>query len=75
MYRAKEMAEFSTNEFLEYVSSLSINKMAAELRDLGWADDFIFKKEFLKAYFDLDGKLQNFNAIYNKIVRVTFVAD
>jgi len=57
-----KMVEFSINEFLKHLWSLSSKKREQELRDLGWEHHKLKNRDFSKAYVDISGELQNLNA-------------
>ena len=61
--KALEMLKFSINEFCDYLMSLPIKKMEAELTKLGWKHDKFKNKEYSKAFVDFKGNLKEFNAI------------
>lgn len=71
---AFEMVESSIEDFFEYLLGLSLHKREAELAKLGWKKQSIFNKRYSKAFVDANGELQNFNALDNKVERLTLVA-
>jgi len=74
MEKALEMLKFSIDDLFENLSSLSINKLREELAKYGWKKDALRNKEFSKAFVDIDGSLKNFNAVDDKVERLSLVA-
>lgn len=72
--KALEMLEFSVKEFFHYLLSLSPKQMQAELNSLGWKQNKISHKEYSKAFVDVNGNLQNFNAVGDKVERMVLSA-
>ena len=68
--QALEMLKFSLDDFGSYMSKLSQRKINEELVKLGWQKT-MFNKDFSKAYIDINGQLQNFNAVDNKVEILT----
>lgn len=71
---ALEMIKFQINELFEHWIELAPKKRDIELQKLGWKKAWLKNKNFSKAFVDGDGVLQNFNAVDNKVERVTLVA-
>ncbi len=72
--KAIEMIKFSISEYFDFLMNLSTKKMQEELRDIGFAQVRNKTKDFSKSYVDIDGQLQNFNAVGDKIKRFTLEA-
>jgi hypothetical protein len=72
--KADEMAKFSVEEFIVYLSKLSPKKRDTELAALGWKHDKLKNKEFSKLVVDVEGELKNFNAAEGTIKRLTLEA-
>lgn len=70
---AEEMVTLSIDDFFHFLSNLSLKDKEIELRKLGWSKSF-FNKRFSKAFVDDNGELQNFNALDDKVERVTIAA-
>ena len=68
-----EMVVSSIDDFFQYLSDMSMDDKQKELKKLGWGKTF-FNKRFSKVFVDTDGVLQNFNALDNKVERVTLAA-
>ena len=70
--KALEMLKFSISEYFNYlISTLSNKQMEAELRQLGWKQSTFRHKNYSKAYVDINGELQNLNAVDNKVEIMT----
>jgi len=72
--KASEMLKFSIGELFNHLLSLSSKRLQVELSNLGWKRNYFRNKEYSKSYVDIDGELQNFNAIDNKVERLSLVA-
>ena len=57
-----ETLKFSIDQYLAYLGSLPSKHRDKELFDLGWKQDWLKNRDFSKAYVDIRGELQNFNA-------------
>ena len=71
--KAMEMLKSSLDSFGNYITTLSPDNVKKELAKLGWQKT-MFHKDFSKAYVDINGQLQNFNAENNKIEQLTLQA-
>ena len=71
--KAKETLLFSMDNLFKHLVTLSVSEVHLELAKYGWKKTW-FKKEFSKAYVDLNGELQNLNAENNKVERATLIA-
>ena len=69
--KAVEMLKFSISEYFNSLIKLSQKQMESELTLLGWKHKKLQNKEYSKAYVDIDGQLQNLNAVDNKVERLT----
>ncbi|MBK7854225.1 MAG: hypothetical protein IPJ79_04355 [Bacteroidetes bacterium] len=65
--KAETMLKESINDYFKYLIDLRPEKLEIELKNHGWIHDAIRSKDFSKAYVDIDGTLQNFNAVDNKV--------
>ena len=72
--KAMEMIKFSIAEYFQFLVNLSTKKMDEELRNTGFGHIKNKTKEFSKAFVDIDGQLQNLNAVDDKIKRFTLEA-
>lgn len=72
--KAIEMIKFSISEYFKFLIDLSIKKMDEELRSIGFTHVKNKTKEFSKASVDINGQLQNLNALDNKVKRFTIQA-
>lgn len=71
---ALEMIKFQISELFSYWTELPLKKREQELQKMGWKKAWLKNKDFSKVFVDGDGVLQNFNAVDNKVERVTLVA-
>jgi hypothetical protein len=69
--KAKEMLDFSIDEYFLYLVSLSQKKLDEELMRLGWNHVAYANKEFSKVFVSSDGELENFNAVADDIEHLT----
>lgn len=69
--KAVEMLDFSVKEYLTSLIRLPKGQLEEELFKLNFKKNKFFNKEFSKAYVDLAGELQNFNAVDNKVEKLT----
>lgn len=67
--KADEMLKFNLKEYFQYLTTLSTDKIQIELSKLGWRKG-IFKKEFSKAYININGELKNLNAENDHVERL-----
>jgi hypothetical protein len=65
--QANVMLKEAINEFNDYMLALNHDKVEAELRRLGWKKSVFKNKQYSKTYVDVNGELQNFNAVENSI--------
>ena len=66
--KALEMVNFSVDEYFTVLVRMSAKDMEKELTKLGWHHKNRYSnKEYSQAYIDADGKLQNFNAVADKV--------
>ena len=72
--KAIEMLKFSILEYFEYLIKLPSKQIESELNKLGWKQNRLRHKQYSKAYVDINGELQNFNAVDNKVERLTLHA-
>lgn len=70
---AKEMLDFSVDEFYEYLIELPLRKIQQILSALGWKRNKLHNKEYSNAHVDVDGVLKNFNPI-KETVKVSTIA-
>jgi hypothetical protein len=71
--QAEEMLSFNVSELFTHLVQLSLNKLEAELRDMGWKKS-LFNKVYSKASVDMGGVLQNFNAENDTVEPVALTA-
>lgn len=71
---AGTMLEHSIYDFFEFLVNLPNEQRVAELSKLGWRKKAIFNKRYSRAFVDGNGELQNFNAVDNKVERLTATA-
>lgn len=72
--KAMEMIKFSISEYFSFLIQLSTKNMEAELRNAGFTQLKNKTKEYSKAFVDIDGQLQDLNAVDNKLKRFTLEA-
>jgi hypothetical protein len=72
--KAGEMLTFSIREYLDHLIKLPSKQIEAELNKFGWKKNRLSHKQYSKAYVDINGELQNFNAVDNKVERLTLHA-
>ena len=72
--KAVEMLEFSIKEFFVHLLAISLKQMQSELNALGWKQNKFSHKQYSKAVVDINGELQNFNAVDNKVERMALHA-
>jgi hypothetical protein len=72
--KASEMLKSTVTDFLNYILQLPKRDQQLELAKLGWKQDKYKSKEYSKTLVDINGQLQNFNALDNKIEKFTLVA-
>ncbi len=72
--KAAEMLKFSIGDYFEQLIQMPLKQIENELRTLGWKHDKIRNKEYSKAHVDINGELKNFNAVDNKVERLTLEA-
>lgn len=72
--KAIEMIKFSIAEYFKFLLSLSVKKMEDQVRLRGFAHVKNKTKEFSKSFVDIDGELQNFNAVDDTVKRFTLEA-
>lgn len=65
--KATEMLKASIDSFFSHLLSLSVKKMDEELRELGFLHVKDKTKEFSKAYVDINGEMQELNALNDEI--------
>jgi hypothetical protein len=65
--KAMEMLKFSVDDFLGYIINLSVKEMNNEISKLGWKQNRLKKKDYSKAFVDIDGNLKSFNALEDKV--------
>jgi hypothetical protein len=65
--KAMEMLKSSIDDFCKYLMNLSVKEMNAEISKLGWKQNRLRKKDYSKAYVDIDGNLKSFNAMQDKV--------
>ena len=66
-----ETLNFSLNQYLQYLGKLTQKNRDKELQELGWKRDWLKNRDFSKAYIDITGQLQNFNADEGSVQRQT----
>lgn len=59
--RAVEMFKFSLEEFCKHLIATTQDKAVSELKELGWKQQKLKRKEFSNAFVGIDGQLKNFN--------------
>lgn len=67
--KAFEMLRFSISEYFGYIIKLPLNEIEEELNKLGWKRNRLFRKQYSKSFVDINGELQNFNAIEGTVER------
>lgn len=72
--KASEMLKFSINDYFQSFGLLSSKQIDAELAKIGWKQHKLWRKQYSKAYVDINGDLKNFNAIDDKVERVSMQA-
>jgi len=73
--KAFEMLKFSVSAYFDHlVNNLSLKEMEAELSSLGWKHKKFLNKEYSNTYVDIDGQMKNFNAVDDKVERMTLQA-
>jgi len=72
--KAAEMMKFSIGELFSHLLNLSNKHLQTELSKLGWKKNYFRNKEYAKSFVDINGELQNFNAVDNKVERLALVA-
>ncbi len=72
--KALEMLKFSINDYFNYLINLSPKEIEKELRLHGFTHDKIKNKEYSKVFVDINGDLKNFNAVDDKVERLTLEA-
>lgn len=65
--KAYEMLKFSLDDYNTFLINLSPNKMAGELKRLGWIKNKLKNKDYSRAYVDINGELKEFNVIEETI--------
>lgn len=71
--KAQDMLKSCIDDVFEHLTSLSPKALKIELSKMGWKQR-IFKKEFSKAYVDINGDLKNFNTSHSKVERLLLTA-
>lgn len=69
--KALEMLKFILNEVNKEIITASQKDRSTFFSRLGWKQAAFKNKEFSKSYIDINGNLQNFNAVDNKVERLT----
>lgn len=69
--KARTMLKQSIDEYFHFLMSKTNSERDFELNSLGWKKDKLHNKLYSKAYIDIDGNLKNFNAVNDKIERLT----
>lgn len=72
--KAFETLKFSVKEYFEHLLKLSPKPMSSELAGMGWKQSKFRHKEFSNSFVDVNGDLHNFNAVDNKVERMTLEA-
>ncbi len=72
--KATEMIKFSIDDYFTFLLTLPTKKLQKELSSLNWNQSILKNKEYSKAYVDVSGQLKNFNAVGDKVERLTLVA-
>ncbi len=67
--KAIQMLYHSLDDLFAFLVNLSVKDLHEELLKMGWKKHGIFNKEFSHAYVDVNGNLQNMNAVDSKIER------
>ena len=65
--KAKEMLNFSIDEYFQYLTGLSQKKLEDELLKMGWKHVAYANKQYSKAFVSCEGELCNFNAVADEI--------
>lgn len=60
--KAQEMMKFAIEDYIKYLTNLSIKEREKELYNLGWKKDRLKNKDYSRLYVDINGDLKNFNA-------------
>jgi hypothetical protein len=67
--KAEKILIYNVQQYFTYLLNLPADQVQIELSKIGWKKG-IFNKEYSKAYIDINGELQNFNAENDKVERV-----
>jgi hypothetical protein len=73
-HKALEMLKFSISDYFDYLIELSPKEIEKELRLHGFTHDKIKNKEYSKVFVEINGDLKNFNAVDDKVERLTLEA-
>ena len=65
--KAKKMLDASLLEYCSYLLNLTPTNLVSELTKLGWKHRQNQLKNFSNSFVDMDGNLNDFNALNNKI--------
>lgn len=72
--KALEMLKQELVTLFEDLVHMSTKKLNEELRKMGWKKDAFRNKDFSSVLVDVEGQLQNFNAVDNKVEQFALVA-
>ena len=72
--KAAEMMKEQVKEVLLSLAELSPSKLQKQLSEWGWKKHKLRNKDFSKVSVDINGNLQNFNAVENSVERLALVA-
>ena len=71
--KANEMLKFCLDDMFDKLINMPHHGISSELSRQGWKKAF-YNKQFSKAFVDIKGNLQNFNAETDSIQRLTLTA-
>jgi hypothetical protein len=70
--KAKEMLDFSIDEYFEHITGLKKAELDKELKSLGWRMVPYAKKQFSSEMFvTSEGELENYNAVADEVEHLT----
>ena len=72
--KAVEMLEFSVRDFFKSLFTVSAKQLQTELNELGWKQNKLSHKQYSRPFADINGELQNFNALDDKVERMVLHA-
>jgi hypothetical protein len=69
--KAREMLDFSVDEFFRYLITLPADRIDAELKRLKWDNVPFASKQYSQMSVNQDGELDGFNAVADQVERLT----